>query len=114
MRRNTWGRKCTAPGCIRLPFILNRTAKEDDLPAVLQNSNKRTWTGGSESYMFNRLEEIIIKPKPRTPALKCGMTAALNYDQIGDSVRLLEIQSHLLVPVYRCLHRHVSMYCCST
>ncbi|CAI2163061.1 11384_t:CDS:2 [Funneliformis geosporum] len=35
------------------------------------------WYGGSESYMFNRLEEIATDNNPQTPALKCGITEAL-------------------------------------
>nr|CAG8485152.1 9930_t:CDS:2 [Entrophospora candida] len=36
------------------------------------------WYGGSESYMFNSLENIAISESPRTPVLKCGITEALN------------------------------------
>ncbi|CAJ0644317.1 12220_t:CDS:2 [Entrophospora sp. SA101] len=35
------------------------------------------WYGGSESYMFNSLEDIAFSFAPRTPVLKCGMTEAL-------------------------------------
>nr|CAG8445406.1 12899_t:CDS:2 [Entrophospora candida] len=35
------------------------------------------WYGGSESYMFNSLEDIAFSFTPRTPVLKCGMTEAL-------------------------------------
>ncbi|KDN36329.1 hypothetical protein K437DRAFT_271157 [Tilletiaria anomala UBC 951] len=36
------------------------------------------WYGGSESYVFNKLESIAISDRPRTPALDCGVTAALS------------------------------------
>ncbi|CAG8564590.1 2963_t:CDS:10 [Ambispora leptoticha] len=39
---------------------------------------KTFWYGGSESYMFNTLENIAISDNPRTPVLKCGITDALN------------------------------------
>ncbi|TFK70761.1 hypothetical protein BDN72DRAFT_522456 [Pluteus cervinus] len=35
------------------------------------------WYGGSESYVFNKLEEIAVSDKPQTPALGCGVTDAL-------------------------------------
>lgn len=38
---------------------------------------RRFWFGGSESFVFNKLEEIALSEHPRTPALDCGITAAL-------------------------------------
>jgi DNA polymerase gamma 1 len=38
---------------------------------------RRFWYGGSESYLFNKLEEIATSESPRTPALGCGITNAL-------------------------------------
>lgn len=35
------------------------------------------WHGGTESFVFNKLEEIAQNDRPRTPALGCGLTAAL-------------------------------------
>lgn len=40
--------------------------------------NRRFWYGGTESYVFNKLEEIAISNQPKTPALDCGVTAALS------------------------------------
>lgn len=37
----------------------------------------RIWYGGSESVVFNRLEQISHEDSPRTPALGAGITAAL-------------------------------------
>lgn len=39
---------------------------------------RRFWYGGSESFVFNKLEEIALSEHPRTPALDCGITAALS------------------------------------
>ncbi|WFD04439.1 DNA-directed DNA polymerase [Malassezia obtusa] len=39
---------------------------------------RKFWFGGSESYVFNKLEEIATSDNPRTPALDCGITAALS------------------------------------
>lgn len=38
---------------------------------------KKFWHGGSESFVFNKLEEIAQSEEPKTPALGCGVTAAL-------------------------------------
>ncbi|KAI8065245.1 DNA polymerase family A-domain-containing protein [Gongronella butleri] len=35
------------------------------------------WHGGSESYMFNALEDIALSSDPRTPVLGCAITDAL-------------------------------------
>ncbi|GBC08670.1 hypothetical protein RclHR1_00830021 [Rhizophagus clarus] len=41
------------------------------------------WYGGSESYMFNSLEEIAIDEDPKTPVLKCGITGALKENVVN-------------------------------
>lgn len=38
---------------------------------------KGFWRGGTESYVFNRLETMAEQDKPRTPVLGCGITEAL-------------------------------------
>ncbi|KZV92616.1 hypothetical protein EXIGLDRAFT_836317 [Exidia glandulosa HHB12029] len=38
---------------------------------------RKFWFGGSESYVFNKLEEIAMSDRPQTPALGCGVTDAL-------------------------------------
>ncbi|KAL0089800.1 DNA polymerase family A-domain-containing protein [Phycomyces blakesleeanus] len=45
---------------------------------------KRTfWHGGSESYMFNALEDIALSKEPRTPVLGCAVTDALKPEYTG-------------------------------
>jgi DNA polymerase gamma 1 len=39
---------------------------------------RKFWYGGSESFLFNKLEEIARSDAPRTPALGCGVTSALS------------------------------------
>ncbi|PKI84234.1 Mip1p [Malassezia vespertilionis] len=39
---------------------------------------RKFWFGGSESHVFNKLEEIATSDNPRTPALDCGITSALS------------------------------------
>ncbi|KAK2584642.1 hypothetical protein KPH14_006990 [Odynerus spinipes] len=41
--------------------------------------NKSQWVGGSESAMFNRLEEIACSSSPITPFLNCRLSRALEY-----------------------------------
>ncbi|KAE9393190.1 hypothetical protein BT96DRAFT_1052407 [Gymnopus androsaceus JB14] len=42
--------------------------------------DRKFWYGGTESYLFNKLEEIALPEKPQTPALGCGVTHALQKD----------------------------------
>ncbi|KAJ1913904.1 DNA-directed DNA polymerase gamma mip1 [Mycoemilia scoparia] len=41
------------------------------------------WYGGTESYMFNELEGIVLSKNPRTPVLSCGITETLQQDKLG-------------------------------
>jgi DNA polymerase gamma 1 len=45
---------------------------------------KPFWFGGTESFVFNRLEEIATSSSPKTPALGCGITAALSQEYLLD------------------------------
>jgi len=42
------------------------------------------WRGGSESFMFNALEEIATCPNPITPALGCEISDALKPQYVHD------------------------------
>jgi len=44
--------------------------------------NRKFWYGGTESFVFNKLEEIAISDDPRTPALGCGITYALSKEYL--------------------------------
>jgi DNA polymerase gamma 1 len=46
---------------------------------------RKFWFGGSESYLFNKLEEIALSDNPRTPALGCGITHALSKKHLPDT-----------------------------
>jgi DNA polymerase gamma 1 len=39
---------------------------------------RKFWFGGTESFLFNKLEEIALSEQPTTPALGCGITQALS------------------------------------
>ncbi|KAF8578913.1 hypothetical protein K439DRAFT_438357 [Ramaria rubella] len=42
------------------------------------------WFGGTESYVFNKLEEIALSDEPKTPALGCGVTYALSKQYLPE------------------------------
>ncbi|CAC5369661.1 POLG [Mytilus coruscus] len=42
------------------------------------------WAEGTESEMFNRLEDIATSDLPRTPVLGCCISKALEPDNVGD------------------------------
>ncbi|CCH61299.1 hypothetical protein TBLA_0E02450 [Henningerozyma blattae CBS 6284] len=41
------------------------------------------WYGGSESILFNQLEQIAEQPYPRTPVLGCGITKSLQKGNLN-------------------------------
>ncbi|KAI0754102.1 gamma DNA-directed DNA polymerase [Daedaleopsis nitida] len=43
---------------------------------------RKFWYGGTESFVFNKLEEIALSDRPQTPALGCGITNALSKDNL--------------------------------
>ncbi|RPD69572.1 gamma DNA-directed DNA polymerase [Lentinus tigrinus ALCF2SS1-7] len=43
---------------------------------------RKFWFGGTESYVFNKLEEIALSDRPQTPALGCGITYALSKEYL--------------------------------
>ncbi|KAF7294449.1 POLAc domain-containing protein [Mycena kentingensis (nom. inval.)] len=44
--------------------------------------DRKFWFGGTESFLFNKLEEIAVSEKPQTPALGCGVTYALSKEYL--------------------------------
>ncbi|OCH84282.1 gamma DNA-directed DNA polymerase, partial [Obba rivulosa] len=45
---------------------------------------RKFWFGGTESYVFNKLEEIALSDRPQTPALGCGITYALSKEYLPE------------------------------
>lgn len=45
---------------------------------------RRVWVGGTESHMFNKLEEIAQSPSPQTPVLHCRISRALEPQNVGN------------------------------
>lgn len=48
---------------------------------------RRLWKNGSESEMFNKLEEIARSEQPRTPVLEARITSTLEPENVSDDVR---------------------------
>lgn len=44
--------------------------------------DRKFWYGGTESFLFNKLEEIALSERPQTPALGCGVTYALSKEYL--------------------------------
>ena len=44
--------------------------------------DRKFWYGGTESFVFNKLEEIATSDQPHTPALGCGITYALSKEYL--------------------------------
>ncbi|GJJ15170.1 hypothetical protein Clacol_009445 [Clathrus columnatus] len=42
------------------------------------------WYGGTESFVFNKLEQIAISDEPKTPVLDCGVTYALSKQYLPE------------------------------
>lgn len=52
---------------------------------------KRVWKNGSESEMFNKLEEIARSEHPCTPVLGARITSTLEPENVNDDVCLINI-----------------------
>jgi DNA polymerase gamma 1 len=70
----------------------NPTLREEDAKRIAENlylntkgkkrgakllRDRKFWTGGTESLVFNKLEDFAEEEKPRTPVLGAGITEAL-------------------------------------
>lgn len=75
------------------PSVTNEeaTQKAKELYLATKGQNTHTdeffgakfWFGGTESYVFNKLESIALSDNPKTPALDCGVTNALTKKYLG-------------------------------
>lgn len=75
------------------PSVSNEeaTQKAKELYMATKGQNTHTdeffgakfWFGGTESYVFNKLESIALSDNPKTPALDCGVTNALTKKFLG-------------------------------
>ena len=67
-----------------------KTSKScDNRSEIDQNEDhsgqRRMWTAGTESDMFNKLEEIANSNEPRTPVLRCRISRALEPSIVKDN-----------------------------
>ncbi|XP_071477444.1 DNA polymerase subunit gamma-1-like [Diadema antillarum] len=53
-------------------------------PQNMEITDQRKWDGGSESAMFNELEEIAQSENPKTPVLDCSISRALQPDTVNN------------------------------
>ncbi|RNA01848.1 DNA polymerase subunit gamma-1 [Brachionus plicatilis] len=56
---------------------LNEMSNDSD-----EDVNAGKWSGGTESDMFNKLEEIAVSQKPKTPVLEARISQALEPDVV--------------------------------
>ncbi|PWN22360.1 hypothetical protein BCV69DRAFT_297652 [Microstroma glucosiphilum] len=61
----------------RLAKELYATTKGNNTHSA-DSFGRKFWFGGTESFVFNKLEDVALSERPRTPALDCGITAALS------------------------------------
>jgi DNA polymerase gamma 1 len=91
--KNTKGYKC-------LEKIDNKEEKTDHEEVDENNresesstvAKKSVWKYGSESEMFNKLEEIARSEYPTTPVLKARITSSLEPRYVNDDVSYLIIK----------------------
>ena len=78
----TKGRKANE---VRLFSSKNALLKRDCLDGLedrLVQKTVKKWVGGSESHMFNKLEEIARSEEPITPVLGCSISTSLSNEQV--------------------------------
>lgn len=57
--------------------------------------NREFWHGGTESFVFNKLEEIAKSEEPLTPALGCGISDALTKKYLPSTGRNTYLPSRI-------------------
>nr|SVE87207.1 EOG090X00SQ [Daphnia similis] len=95
---NSRGRKLASA----LGYPLDETVTPEQLNNIRKNAKKeinlahlarlptedlverRMWSGGTESHMFNKLEEIAQSQAPETPVLHCRISRALEPCNVGN------------------------------
>ncbi|XP_011190745.1 DNA polymerase subunit gamma-1, mitochondrial [Zeugodacus cucurbitae] len=87
---------------LKLASSCNRAVKE-----MFQNPK---WVGGTESAMFNRLEEIASNNCPKTPFLNCRLSRALEVNN-GDENRFLPTRINWVVQSGAVDFLHLMLVC---
>ncbi|EMR08669.1 hypothetical protein PNEG_02846 [Pneumocystis murina B123] len=61
----------------KIKYIFSKENEKKKSSTLKQYVRKQFWHGGTESYVFNMLEEIANQEVPQTPVLGCSITKAL-------------------------------------
>ena len=80
--KNTKGHKCKQQNDQKK----NDQVVGNELPSEKRPNNKQKWVDGSESEMFNKLEEIARSEFPKTPVLGSRITETLEPQNVNDDV----------------------------
>ena len=70
---------------------LYRQTKGQQYRRKIGKYDRHFWFGGTESFMFNRLEEIAKSEDPRTPTLSCQIPDSLITKNAQNEVRIISI-----------------------
>ena len=66
--------------------LIRKVPKSKELSWTIEAkscSERTMWQGGTESSTFNRLEEIALQWKPKTPVLGCQISRVLESEKVG-------------------------------
>ena len=66
---------------------MNNSRLSSRIFVVFRDRRTNLWQGGSESEMFNSLEQIALSEQPKTPVLDCRISRALEPKNVSDGVR---------------------------
>lgn len=64
------------------------------------------WYGGTESHMFNRLEEIAQQECPKTPFLDCSISRSLVPSVVQSDVSNLQVHYNNVIFAVSNIHIH--------
>ncbi|TMW45401.1 hypothetical protein DOY81_009523 [Sarcophaga bullata] len=79
--------------------------------AVDEMFERPCWLGGTESAMFNRLEEIATRDEPVTPFLGCRLSRALETNNTSDENRFLPTRINWVVQSGAVDFLHLMLVC---
>lgn len=80
---NTKGKKARN----QLPRSQKVIGDKSNVGKAIVSNMKPKWSGGTESEMFNKLEEIAKQSKPETPVLNASITESLEPSKVDDEVK---------------------------
>ena len=81
---------------VRVPVGSNDDMHQYRRTGHKEHHSALEWSGGTESYLFNKLEEIANHSEPRTPALNCRISSALLPSNVQETFALFNCLSSCL------------------